>query len=306
MKSPKKNVAESVRARLLTLSKKRGDEFHLTLADYVIERFLYRLGQSPLRDRFVLKGAVLFRVWMGQSHRPTKDLDLLGRGSSELSEVADAIREVCLIEASDGVVFDLDGMKAERIREGAEYEGVRIRFRAELAAAQIPLQIDIGFGDAITPMPSLTTVPSVLGMDPPQVLAYPRETVVAEKLHAMVVLDISNTRMKDFYDLWFLSRSWPFQIIALSDAIRATFERRGTPLPVAAPLALMPEFHSDEQKSAQWRAFLKRLRLDSTTPALDEIGQAIMRFVEGPLAEARERTAVEKVWSVSGGWASRS
>jgi predicted nucleotidyltransferase component of viral defense system len=302
MKSPKKNVAESVRARLLTLSKKRGDEFHLTLADYAIERFLYRLGQSPLRDKFVLKGAVLFRVWMGQSHRPTKDLDLLGRGSSELSEVADAIREVCLIDAADGVVFDLDGLKAERIREGAEYEGVRIRLRAELAAAQIPLQIDVGFGDAITPMPSLTAVPSVLGMDPPQVLAYPRETVVAEKLHAMVILDISNTRMKDFYDLWFLSRSWPFQLIALADAIRATFERRGTPLPVGTPFALTPEFHSDPQKSLQWKAFVKRLRLDSSTPALDEIAEAIRRFIEVPFREARTRTAVEETWSVPRSW----
>jgi len=306
MKSAGKNIAESVRARLLNLSKQRGDEFQLTLANYVIERFLYRLGQSPLRDRFVLKGAVLFRVWMGQSHRPTKDLDLLGNGSSGLSEVAQAIREVCLVEADDGLVFDLDAIQAERIREDAEYEGVRIRFRAKLAAAQIPLQIDVGFGDAITPEPSLTAVPSMLGMDPPQVLAYPRETVVAEKLHAMVILDISNTRMKDFYDLWFLSQSWPFQITALSDAIRATFERRRTPLPVAAPLALTLEFHSDEQKSLQWTAFLKRLRLDSTTPALDEIGEAIVRFIEAPLAEARERTAAEKVWSASGGWASPS
>ena len=123
-----------------------------------------------MRDRFVLKGAVLFRVWMGQSHRPTKDLDLVGRGSAELSEVADAIRKVCLIEVSDGVVFDLDGMKAERIREGAEYEGVRIRLRAELATARIPLQIDVGFGDAITPMPPLTSVPSILGMDLPKSL----------------------------------------------------------------------------------------------------------------------------------------
>jgi len=306
MKSPRKNIAESVRARLLNLSKQRGDEFQLTLANYVIERFLYRLGQSPLRDRFVLKGAVLFRVWMGQSHRPTKDLDLLGNGPSGLSEVAQAIREVCLVEADDGLVFDLDAIQAERIREDAEYEGVRIRFRAELAAAQIPLQIDVGFGDAITPEPSLTAVPSMLGMDPPQVLAYPRETVVAEKLHAMVILDISNTRMKDFYDLWFLSRSWPFQMIALSDAIRATFERRGTPLPVAVPFALTPGFHSDEQKSLQWTAFLKRLRLDSTTPALDEIAEATKRFIEAPLAEARERTAVEKIWLVSGGWADPS
>ena len=218
-------------------------------------------------------------------------------------EVAGAIREICLIEASDGVVFDLDGMKVERIREGAEYKGVRIRFRAELAAAQIPLQIDVGFGDAITHMPSLTAVPSVLGMDPPQVLAYPRETVVAEKLHAMVVLDISNTRMKDFYDLWFLSRSWPFQLIGLADAIRATFERRGTPLPIGTPFALTPEFHSDGQKSLQWNAFVKRLRLDSSTPALDEIAEAISRFVEAPLGEARSRTAVEKTWSVPGGWA---
>jgi predicted nucleotidyltransferase component of viral defense system len=303
MKFATKNIAASVRARLLNLSRKRDEDFKLTLANYVIERFLYRLGQSPLRDRFVLKGAVLFRVWLGQSHRPTKDLDLLGRGSSELAEVAQAIREVCLVETGDGLVFDLDAIQAERIREDAEYEGVRIRFRAELAAARIPLQIDVGFGDAITPEPSLTAVPSMLGMDPPRVLAYPRETVVAEKLHAMVILDISNTRMKDFYDLWFLSRSWPFQMIALSDAIRATFARRGTPLPVETPLALTPAFHSDAQKSLQWRAFLKRLRIDSTTPALDEVGEAIMRFIEAPLAEARERAGAEKIWSVSGGWA---
>jgi predicted nucleotidyltransferase component of viral defense system len=302
MKFARKNVAASVRARLLNLSRERGEDFKLTLANYVIERFLYRLGQSPLRDRFVLKGAVLFRVWLGQSHRPTRDLDLLSRGSSELSEVAQAIREVCLVETGDGLVFDLDAIQAERIREDADYEGVRIRFRAELAAARIPLQVDVGFGDAITPEPSLTAVPSMLGMDPPRVLAYPRETVVAEKLHAMVILDISNTRMKDFYDLWFLLRSWPFQMIALSDAIRATFTRRGTPLPVEIPLALTPEFHSDAQKSLQWRAFLKRLQIDSATPDLDEIGQAIMRFIETPLAEARERTAAEKIWSVSGGW----
>ena len=158
MKSAKKNIAESVRARLLNLSKQHGDEFQLTLANYVIERFLYR---------FVLKGAVLFRVWMGQTHRPTKDLDLLGNGPSEISQVAKAIREVCLVKADDGLVFDVDAIQAERIREDAEYEGVRIRFRAELAAAQIPLQIDIGFGDAIIPAPSLTTVPSMLGMNPP-------------------------------------------------------------------------------------------------------------------------------------------
>ncbi len=167
MKSAKKNIAESVRARLLNLSKQHGDEFQLTLANYVIERFLYRLGESPPRDRFVLKGAVLFRVWMGQTHRPTKDLDLLGNGPSEISQVAKAIREVCLVKADDGLVFDVDAIQAERIREDAEYEGVRIRFRAELAAAQIPLQIDIGFGDAIIPAPSLTTVPSMLGMNPP-------------------------------------------------------------------------------------------------------------------------------------------
>jgi len=306
MKPPRKNIAESARARLLSLSKQRGEEFHLTLAEYAVERFLYRLGQSPLRDKFVLKGAVLFRVWMGQIHRPTKDLDLLGKGSSDLSAVAEAIREVCLVEALDGVVFDLDGMQAERIREDAEYEGVRIRLRAELATARIPLQIDVGFGDAITPNPSMTAVPSMLGMGMPHVLAYPRETVVAEKLHAMVILDISNTRMKDFYDLWFLSRSWPFHLIALADAIRATFQRRGNALPAGTPLALTPAFHSDEQKSLQWNAFVKRLRLDSSTPGLDEIGEAIKRFIDAPLAEARNQASVEKAWSVSSGWATPS
>jgi predicted nucleotidyltransferase component of viral defense system len=201
------------------------------LGRYGIERFLYRLGQSSHRDHFALKGATLFTLWTGQSHRPTKDLDLLRRGSSAIGDVETVMREICQIEGYDGVVFDAKSVEGTKIKEDDEYDAVRIKLTAHLAGARIPMQVDIGFGDAVYQELELTSFPVLLPMAVPHIRAYPRESAVAEKLHAMVELDIRNSRMKDFYDIWYMARTWTFEMSSLHGAIAVVFERRGLACP---------------------------------------------------------------------------
>ena len=217
------NTAASVRARLLALAQSKGEDYQRVLGRFAIERFLYRLGRSPHRDKFVLKGATLFTLWTGQTHRPTKDLDLLGRGSSAIGDVEEIIRAICEAQEEDGIVFDSKSVEGTTIKEEDEYDGVRIKFQADLGGARIPMQIDIGFGDAAYPEPELTSFPVLLPMEAPLIRAYPREASIAEKFHAMVVLDIRNSRMKDFYDTWFMANTWTFDMASLSKAILASF-----------------------------------------------------------------------------------
>ncbi len=219
------------RVRLLTLTQNRGEDYQRMLGRYAIERFLYRLGRSSYRDKFAVKGATLFTLWTGQTHRPTKDLDLLGRGSSTIADVEKTIRAICEIQEDDGIVFNSKSVGGTKIKEDDEYDGVRIKLQAELAGARIPMQIDIGFGDAIYPESELASFPVLLPMDAPVIGAYPREASVAEKFHAMVVLDIRNGRMKDFYDIWLMANNWRFDMASLSKAILASFERRKTRFP---------------------------------------------------------------------------
>lgn len=278
MKGPeRKNSAESIRARLLDLAKNRREDFQLTLAQYAIERFLFRLGQSAFQDQFVLKGAMLFVLWEGRLHRPTRDLDLLGYGSPELERIAQVFREISAIEADDGLIFDTTDLRVERIKEDADYEGVRLSFVALLARARIPLQIDVGFGDAVLPTPA--SFPVLLPLEQPRIQAYQREAVIAEKFHAMVVLDIRNSRMKDFFDVWVLSRTWAFDYQPLRQAVVSTFERRSTPLPIDTPFALTDEFLLDDQKVSQWIGFLKRLRVQEETPDLQTVGHELREFL---------------------------
>lgn len=293
------NSPASVRARLLDLSRKRAESFQLVLAQYANERLLYRLGKSEHKDRFVLKGAMLFVAWQGHLHRATRDLDLLGYGSSEPDDIAEAFRQICEIDADDGIVFLPAKIEATRIKEDADYEGVRLNFNADLAGARIPVQIDVGFGDAVVPSPTVLDYPVLLPLDPPSVRAYPREVVIAEKLEAMVKLDIRNSRMKDFYDIWFISRAWPFDAESLRQAIFATFERRKTPLPVGVPFALTDEFLADPLKQAQWQGFLKRLGLDKGTPQLVDLGSALRNFLLPVLDAGKDR---EITWQPGGSW----
>jgi len=274
-----KNSGASIRARLLTLAQSKGEDYQRMLGRYAIERFLYRLGRSPYRDRFALKGATLFTLWTGQTHRPTKDLDLLGWGSSAIGEVEATIRSICEMQEDDGIVFDGESVEGTKIKEDDEYDGVRIKFRAELAGARIPMQVDIGFGDAVYPEPELASFPVLLAMEAPLIRAYPREAAIAEKFHAMVALDIRNSRMKDFYDIWFMANTWTFDMATLHTAIRASFERRGSKIPTDTPFALTDDFLSDPQKVQQWNAFVGRLNPGEKAPSLEEVGAILRDFL---------------------------
>lgn len=244
-----RNMAASVLDRLKKLARAQGDEFQFVLTRYAIERLLYRLSQSPYRDEFVLKGAMLFRLWSDVVHRPTRDLDLLGRGDASVEYMKQVFRELALQDVEDeGLTFEAASVKGEVIKEDQEYPGVRITLHARLGQPRIDLQVDIGFGDAITPEAQVVNFPTLLGQSPPSLKAYPRETVVAEKFQAMVILGMTNSRMKDFFDLHYLAKQTAFDGIMLCNALKSTFTRRKTAIPSTAPLALTDEFSTNADK----------------------------------------------------------
>jgi hypothetical protein len=254
-----RNIAASVRARLLNKARAEKLDFNLLLTRYALERMLYRLSISEQRGQFLLKGALLFDIWFDVPHRPTHDADLLGFGSAEVPHLEKLFSEISQIAVEDGIVFQADTVKAAEIRKEANYAGVRVTLLGFLDNARCPVQIDIGFGDAVTPDPEDAQYPVILDeMPQPQLRVYPRYTVVAEKLEAMVKLGILNSRMKDYFDLWVLSRHSDFDGAVLARAICATFERRGTAIPSGAPLGLTDEFALDEQKRKQWQAFQRK------------------------------------------------
>lgn len=257
-----KNVGASVRARLLNLAKANGQSFDLVLTRFALERLLFRLSQSPYADRFVLKGAMLLMSWFEDPHRGTRDLDLLGFGDPSPNAMLATFREILGQDASDGVVFDTGALRIDRIREELEYGGLRLRTTASIAGARINLTIDIGFGDALEPGAELIDYPVMLDFPAPRLRAYARETVIAEKFQAMVALGRANSRMKDFYDVWILCRSFAFDDDRLARAIAATFARRGTAIPIDLPDALSAAFATDEQKQRQWQVFVEDVALD--------------------------------------------
>jgi len=272
------NVAASIRQRLLNISRQRKEEFQFVLIRYGLERIMYRIGRSPHGDNFVLKGAMLFQFWTGQPHRSTLDLDLLAKADDAVARYETLFREVCgLLVEDDGLTFPPESVRGEEIREDQQYHGVRIHAAAMLGTARIPIQIDIGFGDAVTPKASQIKYPTLLAMPAPVLKAYPRETVVAEKYEAMVSLGIANSRMKDFYDLWVLANTFPFDGSTLARAVAATFRRRRTTLPQTPPLALTAAFAADASKRAQWTAFVKRGKLAAEIPPFDSV---IVRLAE--------------------------
>lgn len=297
-----KNVGASVRSRLLDLSKTRGDDFQLVLVRYVNERLLYRIASSQHAKTFILKGAALFTIWTGKPHRATRDLDFLGSGDSTEKHVKEVFLEIFGQQVEDdGVSFDRASVVASPIREDQEYGGVRLTLTAHVAAAKVRVQIDVGFGDAVTPAAQAIDFPALLDFPAPRLRAYPRETVVAEKVEAMVQLGLANTRMKDFYDLRVMSDLFEFDGALLVKALRATFKRRGTPLPTKVPPALTPAFFDDKSRRSQWAAFAKK------TGASDagELDAAILRvagFCEEPLLRAAGDTDWAGTWTPGGPW----
>jgi predicted nucleotidyltransferase component of viral defense system len=284
------NLAASVRARLLNIAKAEQTDFNAVLVRYALERFLYRLSQSAHADRFVLKGAMLFNLWYAMPHRPTRDVDLLGFGASDLESIAQAFREIVSVAADDGMVFDAASVSVEEIRKSAGYAGARVLVSAELAHARCKTQIDIGFGDAITPGPVDATYPVLIAdFPPPQLRTYPVYTVVAEKLHAIVLLGMTNSRLKDYLDLWILLNREALDAGILATAIAATFNRRATPLPSELPIGLSDEFAGDTSRQVLWAAFLRKNAL--ATMPLSEVVVNLRTRLQPALAHARSNIA---------------
>ena len=252
-----KNRAASIRARLKNRSDAAKQDFNLTLTHYGLERLLYRLSVSKHAPNFLLKGALLFMLWYDVPQRPTRDADLLGFGPEDIDSVSTVFREVCGIAVDDGIEFDAASVKATEIRKEAGYGGVRVDMSAKLDGARISLQVDIGFGDVVTPAPEPIDYPVLLDDLPPPILrAYPKYTVVAEKLQALCTLGMANSRMKDYFDLWVLLREGDLDDAELVRAIRATFDRRRTAMPDGVPVGLGDGFAADAGKQRQWQAFL--------------------------------------------------
>jgi predicted nucleotidyltransferase component of viral defense system len=286
MRKPLRNVGASVRARLLNVAKERNQPFDLLLTRYALERVLYRLSQSKHRDRFVLKGAILMTAWLDDPHRPTRDLDLLGFGDPDPEAMIAVFREVCAIKADDAAVFDTEGLTVDRIRDEQEYGGLRLKTTATVDGARVRVVVDVGFGDAVFPGVEEMELPVLLDQPAPRLRAYPRETMIAEKFHAMVVLGRANSRMKDFYDIWILKRSFAFKGDVLARAIAATFARRKTEIPAGRPDALSGAFAEDPLKQRQWEAFLQDVAVKppgSLADVLDELAD----FLTPPAAKAR-------------------
>jgi len=282
------NLGASVRARLLRISKEKGQNFDLILTRYAIERLLYRLAQSRHADRFVLKGAMLLMTWFDEPFRGTRDLDLLGYGDPSPERLVDIFKEVLAMDAQDGVVFEADSVRISRIREDNQYGGFRIRTTADIGGARLAANVDVGFGDATEPVPETLDYPALLDMPAPRLRGYARETVVAEKFQAMVALGTTNSRMKDYYDVWVLSQSFDFDRERLAGAIAATFARRKTKVPEELPDALTPAFAESSVKQQQWEAFKRDVAMDPGS--LGDVISALEVFLMPAAAAARKTT----------------
>lgn len=288
MTNARDGLARSLQVRLARHAKEIGVDPNLVLTRYAVERFLYRLSRSPHAERFVLKGALLLLVWLGEALRPTRDADLLGYGDLSDAVLAEVFKEVCDVRVvEDGMTYLRDTVRVEPIRAEDDYGGQRVTLQAGMGAARLSVQVDIGIGDAVTPAPEWLEYPSLLDLPRPRLRAYPRETVIAEKLHAMEFLGLRNSRMKDYFDIYALLREGKTDSARLARAIAATFARRRTGLPQDMPQGLSGEFASDSTKQTQWRQFLSKNRLEA--PALDEVIAEIRAFITEPLKLARQQ-----------------
>lgn len=298
-----RDMAASVRARLLNRARETRQDFNLVLTRYALERLLYRLSVSPYADQFLLKGALLFDLWFDIPHRPTRDADFLGFGPAELPHLEGVFKEVSAIDTGDGVTFQPDTVQTAEIRKEANYPGVRVTLLGLIDGARCPIQIDIGFGDAVTPGPEDAQYPVMLPeFDAPKLRVYPRYTVVAEKLETMVSLGIANSRMKDYFDLWVLSRYTDFDGDTLRRAIWATFDRRKTALPTDAPFGLTDGFVQDAQKQTQWQAFLGKNKLEALN--LEDVVATLRGFLLPVIAAASADTRHPQHWQAGGPWSS--
>lgn len=297
------NLADSVRQRLLNLARRQGEDFQVTLNNYFLERFLYRLSRSDVHNRFVLKGALLLRLWAEHPYRATLDLDLLRRGETDRRLMMADIRAICATAVKpDGVEFDARDLSLEPIREDQEYAGLRARFTATLGNARMRLQVDVGVGDAVWPVPRKQTYPPMLEFPAPRVLTYSRAAVVAEKFEAMIILGARNSRIKDFFDIHYLAMHFSFNGAELAEAIRRTFDRRKTPFPEDVPVGLTQEYWRQGGRDTQLRAFVRRARMNVASQKVRGIAPTLRKFLLPPWKALRNNEPFARHWPVGGPW----
>ena len=299
-----RNVPASIHQRLLNLARKQGVDFNLVLQRYAAERFLYRLSVSNDVDRFTLKGAALFRVWDKKELRPTRDIDFLASGPEEHGAMRATLKAVCRIPCpQDGVAFDPSTIRMAEIRNEQRSGGLRVRVEGSLGQARLHLQADIGFGDVITPEREERDYPTFLDLPVPRLWTYPRETLVAEKFEAMVLLGMKNTRVKDLWDIACIARRFAFDGETLRTAIRETFRRRRTSFAGERPLALLPGYYQDTGRRQRWQVLQRQIGTGADGPTrLVDAGEELRLFL-GPVCDSLiEERAFTRVWPVGGPW----
>jgi hypothetical protein len=299
-----RNPAASLQQKLRNNAKATNSDVSLVLVRYLNERFLYRLSVSSYRDRFILRGATLFTIWDAEPHRATRGIDLLATGDGSPEALSQILMELCVQPVDeDGLVFMPETLNIEELVDGRIYQGLHVELSAMLATARLLLEIDIAFGEAVVPPPQDVELPVLLGIPAPRLRAYQRETAIAEKCQALVSLGMINTRMKDFYDLWYLSRAYSYDGELIADALKATFTRRQTEFPVVGlPVAFTTEFAEDSIKQSQWSAFLGKSSLFRGNSDLRSVIQQIRTFLQPPLRALSEVVAFAVHWSPTLGW----
>jgi len=297
-----KNLAASVHQRIINLARAQNSDANLLFTRYGLERFLYRLSRSTHADSFVLKGAMLFFVWTGTASRPTRDLDLLAHISPDAEEIRRVFQNICLTAVEDDALeFQATAMEIETTQGLRRFGGFRITIPALLGKVRLQVQIDLGFGDTVTPAPRRITYPTLLDQPAPQLAAYHMETVIAEKTEAIVKLGLANTRTKDYFDLLALSRKFAFVGSELASSIAATFRTRETPIPADVPAGLTDGFATDAISRTRWHSFLRRNGL-ADDPDWPEVVAAVRTFVLPPLQAAGQTQAFTHEWPVGGPW----
>ena len=297
-----KDMATSVHQRLLNKSRQTGRPFNELLQYYAMERFLYRLSRSAFSDRFILKGALMLIAWKAPVSRPTRDMDFLGRIDNDLGAIAGAVRDVCSTDVEpDGLEFNPEAIEAERIAEDADYEGVRVRFQGNLGSVRITMQLDIGFGDKVIPRARRIKYPTIIEMPEPVLTGYSMESTIAEKFEAMVKLGPLNSRMKDFFDIWLLSRLYQFAGETLVSAISSTIKTRSADISQYSSV-FSAEFMADEFKAKQWDAFLRRTAIESAPSEFSAVVGQISIFLGPPAKAVADGTAFRKSWKPGGPW----
>ena len=303
MKKTVTNVPASVRARLLNQAKADRRPFNELLQYYAMERFLYRLSRSDFADQFVLKGGLMLQMWGGTLARSTKDIDLHRPTAADVDEITSNVKScLSVVVEDDGLNFDVASVVGEQIRLDAQYDGVRVRFRGLLGNARVSVQVDVGFGDAITPGARSFTYPTLLDFQAPELLGYTPESAIAEKFEALVILDMANTRLKDFLDIWMLAHGRSFEGPVLAEAIEATFQRRRTPLPTETPVGLTQAFAEAQDKKTQWASYVKKSRVHGDVPTLTDATTLLSGFLMPVVEAIHAKVEFSLIWLPGGPW----